>query len=126
MSMILRYGATQKQRLGRHRTDLPSIPAATPNLAVQEDGAVPELDQVDAMVERVKSRGVSVAIIHVSSSELTLVRVGIFCDMLKACLVDAPCLRLGGTQPFFLCFLFVVDTMCPSSAHTLRTSSRFK
>ena len=55
MSMVLRYGATQKQRLGRSRNDS----TGTTNSAAESE-AVPELDQVEAMVEGVKAHGVSV------------------------------------------------------------------
>ncbi|GJE94783.1 zf-C3HC-domain-containing protein [Phanerochaete sordida] len=58
MSMVLRYGATQRQRLGRSRSI--AEPPATRNSAdtdARGEGEVPELDQVDAMVEGVKTRG---------------------------------------------------------------------
>ena len=54
MSMILRYGATQKQRLGRSRNDSTGSTNSAP-----ECEEVPELDQVEAMVEGVKAHGVS-------------------------------------------------------------------
>ena len=56
MSMVLRHGATQKQRLGRSRSLAESRTVSEPsNPGI--DGEVPELDQVDAMVEGVKARG---------------------------------------------------------------------
>ena len=53
MSMILRYGAVQKQRLRRYHST-----TAHSRSDVPAEGNVPELDQVDQMVEGVKARGV--------------------------------------------------------------------
>ena len=53
MSMILRYGAVQKQRLRRFHST-----TAHSRSDVPAEGNVPELDQVDQMVEGVKARGV--------------------------------------------------------------------
>lgn len=59
MSMVLRHGATQKQRLGRPRSEIPGS-AVHLQGAAAEEGTMPEFDQVDAMVEGVKARGVSI------------------------------------------------------------------
>lgn len=59
MSMTLRYGATQKQRLGYSRSihrGRPSVDSVDSMEGVQEEG---EVDPVAAMVEGVKTRGAS-------------------------------------------------------------------
>lgn len=64
LSMILRHGAVQKQRLGRPRSVLERQLASASGEGTDEDGMTPELDQVEAMVEGVKSRGVSSVLSH--------------------------------------------------------------
>ncbi|EKM58236.1 uncharacterized protein PHACADRAFT_182602 [Phanerochaete carnosa HHB-10118-sp] len=58
MSMVLRYGATQKQRLGRPSSLIEThVTANSGNTSAPVEGEVQELDQVGAMVEGVKTRG---------------------------------------------------------------------
>ena len=63
MSVVLRYGATQKQRLGYSRSGRgpgrPSIDSVDSAAEVTQSGDLQEVDRVAAMVEGVKTRGVS-------------------------------------------------------------------
>lgn len=62
MSIVLRYGAAQKQRLRRTRSVAAhSITTSTEDSeARMDEEAIPEMNQVDQMVEGVKARGVRV------------------------------------------------------------------
>lgn len=61
LSVVLRYGAAQKQRLGysraAHRPGRPSVDSMGSVFETDED--MQDIDRVAAMVEGVKTRGVS-------------------------------------------------------------------
>lgn len=65
MSMVLRHGATRKQRLGQSSGLVEThATASSGNASVFVEGEVQELDQVGAMMEGVKARGVRPSIIR--------------------------------------------------------------
>lgn len=57
MSMVLRHGATQRQRLGRAASLRRTETASTESNDGGESGEMEELTQVDIMVQGVKARG---------------------------------------------------------------------
>lgn len=75
MSVILRYGAAQKQRLGlARRAERSSADGVSPSSDAME--TIEEVDPVAAMVEGVKTRGVR--LLH-AFSLLKLLEIDITC-----------------------------------------------